>query len=155
MTEVCDLDGDGNAGKMRTIGWVEFQRNYAMKKPGSNNSNSLELKKIFSWYETEFQRIIYRRFKHLYSTRWKAQDNPQELERLQESLVDEEIVKGLIDEEKLMKKEWEANPDTGTLIPDHRIRRLQHLLSDLVEILDELSTMRFNRPIRRCGMLGW
>lgn len=154
MTEVCDLDGDGNAGEMRTIGWVEFQRNYAMKEPGSDNSDSLELKKIFGPYEIEFQRIIYRRFKHLYSTRWKAHDNPQEPKRQEESPIDEELIKERIEEENLIQKEREANPDAGMIIPDHRIRRLQHLLRDLVELLDEVSTMKFHRPIRRCGMLA-
>ncbi|KAK5309572.1 hypothetical protein LTR70_010162 [Exophiala xenobiotica] len=111
MTEACDLDGDGNAGEMRTIGWVEFQQNYAMKEPGSKNSDSLELKKIFGHYETEFQRIIYRRFKHLYSTRWRPQDNPQDFERQRESLTDEELIKALIQEEELIKGEREAHPD--------------------------------------------
>jgi len=154
MTEACDLDGDGNAGEMRTIGWVEFQRNYGMKESGSKNSDSLELKKIFGHYETEFQCIIYRRFKHLYSTRWRPQDNPQDFERQRESLTDEELLKELIQEEELIKEEREAHPDAVMLIPDHRIRRLQHLLSDLVELLDEVSKMKFNRPIRRCGMLA-
>lgn len=154
MTEPCDLDGDGNSGEMRTIGWVEFQRNYPLKEPGSN-SESLELKRIFGWYETEFQRIIYRRFKHLYSTKWIAEDNPQGFERQQENLAgDEELLKELIEEEKLIEQEREAHADAGIIIPDHRVRRLQHLLSDLVQLLDEVSTMKFNRPVRRCGMLA-
>ena len=140
MTEICDLDGDGNAGEMRTIGWVEFQEKYPIKEPGSNDSKTSELKKIFDWYETEFQRIIYRRFTHLYSTKW----NREELETQYNSLPGEDST---------IQKEREANPGAGMVIPDHRVRRLQHLLSDLVEVLDELSKMKFNRPVRRCEML--
>ncbi|KAK5088082.1 hypothetical protein LTS08_004858 [Lithohypha guttulata] len=152
MTEACDLDGDGNAGEMRAIGYVEFQQNYEIKEPGSSKGDSLELKKIFGYYETEFQRVIYRRFKHLYSTRWKGQENPQGIEKQQESPVDEEVINRLIEEERLIKEEQEIN-GTRMMIPDHRIRRLQHLLSDLVELLDEVSKMKFNRPSRRCEML--
>jgi hypothetical protein len=154
MTSVCDLDGDGIVGEMRTIGWVEFQQNYVMKGSGPKNNDSMELKKLFGPYEDEFQRIIYRRFKHLYSTMWKDEDNPQDLERLQGSPIDEEILERLIGEEDLIKHEQQADPNIGMVIPDHRVRRLQHLLSDLVELLDEVSTMQFNRPVRRCKMLA-
>lgn len=136
MTVDCDLDGDGNAAEMRTIGWVEFQRNYE-NGPKSENNKSPALKDIFGPYECEFQRIIYRRFKHLYSTKWRGKDNPQEFETEQESLIEEE---------------QRADPNIGIVIPDHRVRRLQHLLSDLVELLDKVSAMEFNRPARRCIM---
>lgn len=155
MTQVCDLDGDGIAGEMRTIGWVDFRGNYATKKPGSNNddSGSLELKRIFRHYEIDFLRVVFRRFQHLYSTRWKAQDNPQKIEKLQGIFAEEDIIQKLVDEDQLIHNEREANPNAGVMVPDHRIRRLQHLLSDLVELLDQVSAMKFNRPIRRCGML--
>lgn len=155
MTEVCDLDGDGVAGEMRTIGWVEFQRNYETNKSRSSDdkTKSLELKKIFRWYEIEFQRVIFRRFQHLYSTKWKAQDNPQKVENLQDIFAEEDILQKLVEEDQLVQNERELNPNAGVMIPDHRIRRLQHLLSDLVELLDKVSAMKFNRPIRRCSML--
>jgi hypothetical protein len=38
------------------------------------------------------------------------------------------------------------------VVPDHRVRRLQHLLSDLVELLDQVSTLELHRPVRRCKM---
>ncbi|KAH7080394.1 hypothetical protein BKA63DRAFT_242848 [Paraphoma chrysanthemicola] len=186
MTAPADLDGDGNASEMRPIGWVEFQDKYAK---GSKEPS--KLKKIFEWYEDDFQRIVYRRFKHLYLTKWKGADNPQayapmlegleaeENEKLiaKESLIKEkdqvdpqdyksrlenleiEIKEKRIEKEKLIyeeskwKKEKEEDPNSGVIIPDHRIRRLQHLLSDLVELLDEVSTMDFNRPVRRCTMI--
>jgi len=153
LTTTCDLDGDGNSVEMRTIGWVEFQQKYARKGSGRESSDLSTLKELFGPYEVEFQRIIYRRFKHLYSTRWKDHDNPQTFKRLQESLADEEILKGLMDEDDCIKNEQQADPNIGIVIPDHRVRRIQHLLSDLVELLDEVSTMKFNRPVRRCKML--
>ena len=151
LTAACDLDGDGNAGEMRTIGWVEFQQSYT-KGSGTKDDDPSGLKELFGSYESEFQRIIYRRFKRLYSTKWNDQDNPQAFERLQESLADEEI-KELMKEENDIKNEQQADPNIGIVVPDHRVRRLQHLLSDLVELLDQVSTMEFNRPVRRCAML--
>lgn len=151
MTEVCDDDGDGTKGDMRAMSWTDFQLNYEIKESGST-SDSKELKKIFEWYEIEFQRVIYRRYKHLYATIWKGHDNPMGLEKQQESCTEEEF-KQALKEEELVKKELQDNPNAGLVIPDHRFRRLQHLLSDLVELLDEVSGMKFNRPIRRCGMI--
>lgn len=151
MTVAADLDGDGKEVELRTLGWVEFQQNYGSKGEG-DNEKSMEFKKLFGWYEEEFQRIVYRRFKYLYSTRWKGQDNPQDLERLQATVTNEELLQAAIKEENLVKKELQADPKAGLVIPDHRVRRLQHLLSDLVELLDEVSGMKLNRPIRRCKM---
>ncbi|KAB5572267.1 hypothetical protein GE09DRAFT_956869 [Coniochaeta sp. 2T2.1] len=132
--------------------WVDFQRNYAIKEPGAEKDNSMELKKLFGWYEDEFQRIIYRRFKYLYLTEWNGDDNPQGFEKKKESLNDEEARKNLDDEEDQIRKEQRKDPDIVVVIPDHRVRRLQHLLSDLVRLLDEESSMKFNRPVRRCKM---
>lgn len=123
------VDGDGS---LRTMRWVEFQKDYAEGKG---------LEKVFKHYENEFQSIIYRRFKYLYSTNegWKRQGNPQDRRE---------------EEEKEIVKERADDPtNIVVVIPDHRARRLQHLLSDLVGLLDEESGMRFNRPVRRCGMV--
>lgn len=51
---------DAEAGGLQVMGFVEFKRNYG-EGPGSKN-----LKAIFAWYENEFQRLNYRRFKRLY-----------------------------------------------------------------------------------------
>jgi hypothetical protein len=152
MTIACDLDGDGNSGELRTMHWIEFQRNYAVKEPGTG-MDSMELKKLFETYENEFQRIIYRRFKYLYLTEWKNHDNPQGFEKMKKSLNDEEARKRLVDEEDHIRKEQQEDPNIVVVIPDHRVRRLQHLLSDLVRLLDEESSMKFNRPVRRCKMV--
>jgi hypothetical protein len=158
MTVACDLDGDGNSGELRTMQWIEFQRNYAVKEPGTKEpgtkKDSMELKKLFEKYEIEFQRIIYRRFKYLYSTEWKLHKNPQGLEKMKESLKDdEEARKRLDDEEVQIKNEKQEDPNIVVVIPDHRVRRLQHLLIDLIKLLDEESNMKFNRPVRRCKMV--
>ncbi|KAF2031090.1 hypothetical protein EK21DRAFT_64188 [Setomelanomma holmii] len=135
---------------MRPIGWVEFKEKYDKKSESAKNE-PMQLKALFGWYEMEFQRIIYRRFKYLYSTRWSDHTNPQAFKTQLESLSGEER-QHVIDDEERIKKEGEQYPNIGVIIPDHRIRRIQHLLSDLVELLDEVSTMKFNRPVRRCGM---
>jgi hypothetical protein len=169
-------------GELRTMQWREFKRNYAIKEPGAGKSESLELKRVFEWYEDELQRVIFRRFKYLYSAttettfagkaesegkpKWKPQDNPQSVEaslghfkrkRDRGELTDkeyEEACEKVRQEEKEIAKELQEDP-TGpavVVIPDHRVRRLQHLLSDLVKLLDEVSDMKFNRPVRRCRM---
>jgi hypothetical protein len=56
-------------------------------------------------------------------------------------------------EEDDITNEQKADPNIGIVVPDYRVRRLQHLLSNLVELLDQVSTMEFNRPARRCPML--
>ncbi|KAK4213518.1 hypothetical protein QBC37DRAFT_285808 [Rhypophila decipiens] len=118
------------------MGWLEFQKNYER----SEGHDSMELKKNFQRCEDGFQRIVYRRFKYLYSTQWKTHENPQGPER---------------EEERRVAQEKEEDPKNRivVVIPDHRVRRLQHLLSDLVKLLDEQSNMDFNRPIRTCEMV--
>jgi hypothetical protein len=69
MTMSTDIDGDGNEAELCTMEWVEFQENY----PARSSKN---LKSIFEKYEDELQRIVYRRVKYLYSTKWKGRDNP-------------------------------------------------------------------------------
>jgi len=149
VTEACDLNGDGVKGEMKPIDRVDFQKKYAPRGP--DNPESPELSEIFGLYETEFQRIIYRRFKHLYSTRWTMQVNPQELELETPSRGDRATIDGYLEEERVIEKEFRDKPNARLVIPDHRIRRLQHLLSDLVVLLDEASRMKFNRPTRRHG----
>ncbi|KAH6622425.1 hypothetical protein C7974DRAFT_377981 [Boeremia exigua] len=205
MTEEVDHDGDGTAQELRTIGWVEFQKAYA---PASEpeNENSPELYKLFDWYEVEFQRVIYRRFKWLYRHVHTA-DNPQDYGKTKEKLEKARIkkkqeieevminndreraesrdygtpkdkfeeeeekqrrklekekkeelatikktIEKLDAEEKEINEEREKYPNVSVIVPDHRVRRLQHLLSDLVELLDTVSTMKLNRPVRRCEM---
>ena len=153
LTEMADLDGDGVAGEMQTISWTEFQKVYADTK--SDHGGSPGLYKLFEWYEIEFQRIIYRRFKYLYSTRWSEHVNPQQVEHVEAEgphTFDGSTMERWQEEEKLIEKEQKDTPDAGLVIPDHRCRRIQHLLSDLVLTLDEVSRMNFNRPIRRCTM---
>ncbi|KAM7182956.1 hypothetical protein V8F33_013903 [Rhypophila sp. PSN 637] len=147
MTVACD-GGDG----LRTMGWVEFQKNYEK----SEGHDSMELKKNFERCEDGFQRIVYRRFKHLYSTQWKTHENPQGPEKMKQWLEDDdEALEKLEEEEKRIAEEKEEDPENRivVVIPDHRVRRLQHLLSDIVKLLDEESNMEFNRPVRRCEMV--
>lgn len=146
-------EGEGKSRVLRTMGWVEFCENYATKEPEAEKSDSTELKKVFKWYEDDFQRIIYRRFKYLYLTEWSSHENPQGVEQMKKSLKDEEARQKLDSEEHQIKEERQADPDIVVVIPDHRVRRLQHLLSDLVKLLDEESSMKFNRPVRRCKMV--
>jgi hypothetical protein len=155
LTEVVNHDGAETARELRTIGWVEFQKKYApVSKPG--NADSPELYKLFEWYEDEFQRIIYRRFRFLYTNEWPTKKNPQAFETLRKKLEDEddeEKIKKLEKEEESIKSEREEYPNISVIVPDHRVRRLQHLLSDLVEVLDAFTAMKLNRPVRRCEML--
>ncbi|KAK4197923.1 hypothetical protein QBC40DRAFT_284652 [Triangularia verruculosa] len=124
---------DGADGGLRAMRWIEFQENYKEKK---------NLWRCFKPYEDGFQRIVYRRFKYLYSTveDWKREGNPQEIRDDEEA----EIKKDLGKDEKR---------EVVVVISDHRARRLQHLLVDLVGLLDEESGMKFNRPVRRCTMV--
>ncbi|KAK4169879.1 hypothetical protein QBC43DRAFT_352113 [Cladorrhinum sp. PSN259] len=155
MTTADSLDGEGNKKGLQTMGWLDFRRNYPVKKAEDKESKSMELQKIFFRYEKGFQRIVYRRFKYLYQTKWLNSANPQGPERMKEGLLQEVYSKRLdIDEEeKQIEAERQGNPDIVVVIPDHRVRRLQHLLSDLVRLLDEESRMKFNRPVRRCKMV--
>lgn len=150
MTEDADLNGDGIKGEMQPVGYNDFQKMYALKEEG--NEDSPELKKIFEWYENEFQRVVYRRFKQLYATKWPSDVNPQQIEMCDAD--DKVTIDRYLAEEKIIEKERKGNPNARMLIPDHRIRRLQHLLVDLVIQLDQVSLMHFNRPVRRCGMLS-
>jgi hypothetical protein len=152
VQEAMTVAGEGDSG-LRTMLWTEFQKHYAIKEPGAEKDDSMELKKVFEWYEDEFQRIIYRRFKYLYSTVWKDHDNPQGYKKKKQSLDDEEARKKLDSEEDQIKQEKQEDPAIEVVVPDHRARRLQHLLSDLVTLLDEESSMKFNRPVRRCNMV--
>jgi hypothetical protein len=65
----------------------------------------------------------------------------------------DEKIKKLEKEEASIKSEREEYPNISVIVPDHRVRRLQHLLSDLVEVLDAFTAMKLNRPVRRCKML--
>lgn len=152
MTEDADLDGDGIKGEMQTIGWNDFQKAYASESTG--DSELPNLKETFEWYENEFQRVVYRRFKQLYTTKWTNDTNPQQPEHISGIEVDKITNDRFLEEEKVIEKERKGNPNARLVIPDHRIRRLQHLLSDLVIALDEVSRMKFNRPVRRCEMVG-
>lgn len=189
LTEVVEHGGAETVRELRIIGWVEFQKKYA---PASepDPADSPELCKLFEWYEDEFQRIVYRRFRSLYTKKWQTRTNPQayetlkknihdgeqrkkiERETLRETLYDEKEIEQLekralkesLDHEKKQKKleqeeeyirnEQQQCPDFNVIVPDHRVRRLQHLLMDLVEVLDTFTTMKLNRPVRRCTMLA-
>ena len=187
LTEVVDRDGTENARELRTIGCVEFQKKYAPAWE-SGNVDSPELYKLFEWYEDEFQRIVYRRFKSLYTDKWPTQTNPQafqtmrdwlgsEAERkkskrdtlretlndekerkkldkdgLRENLEHQKKVEKLKKEEETIESERLQYPSISVIVPDHRVRRLQHLLSDLVGVLDSFTAMKLNRPVRRCTM---
>lgn len=152
LTETVSHGGDGAAHELRTIGFVEFQKRYAPAST-AGDKNARKLSELFEWYEDDFQRIVYRRFKALYATRWDARANPQAFDTLNDSLHDEKKMEKLEKEEARIKREQQDYPGINVIIPDHRIRRLQHLLTDLVEVLDAFTTMKLNRPIRRCTML--
>lgn len=152
LTVAADVDGDGKAGELRTIGWIEFRDRYAAGST-SNEGGPQWLKESFRWYDHDFQRIVFRRFLHLYSTKWLGSENPQNPEKMQANHTSEVEIKRIIDELKQVEEEQLLDPHCGIVIPDHRLRRLQHLLCDLVGLLDQVSNMEFNRPIRRCGML--
>lgn len=152
MTEAIDHTGDSTVKELRIIGWVDFQKKHTpASEPG--NANSPELYKLFEWYEDEFQRIVYRRFKYLYTNKWPTRANPQAYETMKEGLDDEGKREKLEKEEEMIRGDRLKYPDINVIVPDHRVRRLQHLLSDLVEVLDAFTTMKLNRPVRRCKML--
>lgn len=152
-TELVYSDGVGTDRELRTIGWVEFQKKYAPAF-GPGNADSPELYKLFGWYEDEIQRIIYRKFKSLYTSKWPTGTNPQAFETLREQFGgDEEKIKKLEEEEERIRSEQENYPNINVIVPDHRVRRLQHLLSNLVVVLDSFTAMKLNRPIRKCRML--
>lgn len=75
--------------ELRVIGWTEFQRKY---KPAfeSKHGDSPRLHKLFEWYEDEFQRIIYRRFRSLYSSKWSTEPNPQAYKTKRDYIVNQE-----------------------------------------------------------------
>ncbi|KAK4182878.1 hypothetical protein QBC35DRAFT_545578 [Podospora australis] len=77
--------------------------------------------------------------KERFKMEWKREGNPQEGRNPRE--------------DRKIKQEGDHSPAVVVVIPDHRARRLQHLLSDLVVLLDEVSGMKFNRPMRRCEMV--
>ncbi|KAK1835031.1 hypothetical protein QBC39DRAFT_276138, partial [Podospora conica] len=136
---------DGVDGGLRAMQWREFKDNYALKDPGNDKDSSMELSKVFGWYEEQLQQIIYRRFKYLYSA---------ETEALPTWKHYDEACKIIQEDEKQIMRERDEDPAKATLVvvTDHRIRRIQHLLVDLVKLLDEVSNMKFNRPVRRCRM---
>jgi hypothetical protein len=135
LTEVVKDDGAGTARQLRPVSWTEFRKNYASKNSG--NPESPEWFRLFSRSGTHMDRIIYRRFKSLYTERWLPDDNPQKLWK---------------EEEELIQEEQNICPGITVVIPDHRVRRLQHLLSDLVKVLDSFTAMKLNRPVKRCEM---
>lgn len=189
LTEVINNGSGETARELRIIGWVEFQKKYA---PASESelADSPELHKLFEWYEHEFERIVYRRFRSLYTNNWPERTNPQAYETLRASIDSEELqnkleretLKETLDDEKerrelekkglrenlkyekkrnklqqeeeSIRKEQQQYPQFSVIVPDHRVRRLQHLLMDLVEVLDTFTTMKLNRPVRRCTMLA-
>ncbi|KAK4450402.1 hypothetical protein QBC34DRAFT_448132 [Podospora aff. communis PSN243] len=136
---------------LRPMHWIEFQKNYDL-----GPENGMRLKKVFGRYEDECQRIVYRRFKYLYATEWKDHENPQSTEKMGESFGDDEKArKRLEEEEKQIAEERQADPNIVVVMPDHRLRRLQHLLADLVPLLplDEKSNLKIDRPVRKCRMM--
>jgi hypothetical protein len=191
LTEVVEHKGTETTEttrELRVIGWTEFQKKY---KPASKlqHGDLPGLHKLFEWYEDEFQRIVYRRFRSLYTSKWSTEPNPQayktkrdyivnqeegqktELERkrlqearghddvkkvhnmtLEESFEHEQKLKKLDEEEESIATEQQQYPQFNVIVPDHRVRRLQHLLMDLVEVLDAFTTMKLNRPVRKCTM---
>jgi hypothetical protein len=169
LTEAVLHDGTKFPRELRTIGYVEFQKKYApASEPG--NANSPELYKLFEWYEVQFQRIIYRRFKSLYTNKWPTKTNPQAYKTLKETLdtydgrkLEKDALeerpnnqkkrRRLEEEEERIQSERELYPNISVIVPDHRVRRLQHLLSDLVEVLDAFTSMKLHRPVRKCKML--
>ena len=110
--------------ELQVLGWTGFLKDY---------EGGPKLREIFAPYEEEFQRIVYRRFKRAYpgaEDRCPAQANPA---------FDRELASS--------EREWAL--DGKPIVPDHRIRRLQHLLADVVDLADELSFTRLRRPVRR------
>ncbi|KAK0660458.1 hypothetical protein QBC41DRAFT_383652 [Cercophora samala] len=135
---------EGSDGSLRAMRWIEFREKY---------TEDTAFREVFKPCEDEFQKIIYRRFKYLYSTNeeWKDEGNPSTKPN---DKITEIEKKRRHDEEKEIEEERGKDPaNIVVVIPDHRARRLQHLLSDLVELLDEESGMKFNRPVRRCSMV--
>lgn len=143
-------DGEGPAQELRIIGWVAFQKKLA-RTSGPGSVDSSDLSKVFEWYGDELQRIIYRRFKSLYKGTWSAHHNPQDFHLLTMD-ADEDTIKKWEKEESMIRDEQQQYPGVSVIVPDHRLRRLQHLLSDLVEVLDAFTAMNLNRPVRRCRM---
>lgn len=154
LTVAADVDHDGTVSELKGVGWIEFHQRFAEDSEVKDRGSVL-LRKSLRWYEEEFQRIVFRRFMHLYSTvpGWVAQDNPQGVEKLQARFSGKpKKVERITNEYEQIKEEQEIDPNAGIIVPDHRVRRLQHLLCDLVGLLGQVSTMDFNRPIRRCEM---
>jgi anaerobic selenocysteine-containing dehydrogenase len=191
FTEVVEHKGTETTEttrEMRVIKWTDFQKKY---KPASelNHGDSPDLHELFEWYEAEFQRIVYRRFRSLYTSIWSTEPNPQayetkkdqiinqeegqktELERkrlqeardhddikkvdkmtLKESIEHEQKLKKLDEEENSITTEQQQYPQFNVIVPDHRVRRLQHLLVDLVKALDAFTTVKLKRPERKCTM---
>jgi hypothetical protein len=110
---------------MRAIGWVEFQKKYYPSKVTKEGDEpQAPLKDLFKKYEVDFQRIVYRRFKRLYTTNGEEDpENPQAFEKIRETLGITER-KALDEEEHLIIKEKKREPKIGIVVPDHRIRRL-------------------------------
>jgi hypothetical protein len=176
MRVSADLDGDGKAEETSPMTWVQFQEHYEDVKSGAEaKSNTSEgendswqkrklksLKDIFYGYEEDFERIVYRRYKHLYCIH--AEDghrNPLAYSRRQEiSILSETTDLGYMKLKEMgddairerVKEVYEENPET-VVIPDQRVRRLQHLLVDLVGLLDKMGNVervKFEGKYKKC-----
>jgi hypothetical protein len=147
LTEDVNRDCPGKSRELRTIGWIEFQKKYEQASE-SGDKTSPELCNLFEWYEDEFQRIVYRRFKSLYEYKWSEAYNRPAFE----NKLNGGKRNNLQAEREMIEAEQLKYPNI-IIVPDHRVRRLQHLLSDLVLVLDTFTTMKLNRPVRRCKML--
>jgi hypothetical protein len=146
LTEDVNSDCPGNPRELRIISWIEFQKKYEQASE-AGDKKSPQLCNLFEWYEDEFQRIIYRRFRSLYEHKWSGVDNRPDFEKK----LNEGSGNNLQAEKEMIEAEQLKYPNI-IIVPDHRVRRLQHLLSDLVVVLDSFTTMKLNRPVRRCNM---
>jgi hypothetical protein len=142
LTKYVDKNGTGTAGELQAVGWLEFCKKYdstsgSDSASGSNSASGSEgspaLRDIFDEYEADYERIIHRRYAQL------GRKTPRNIEDFNK-------------EEKKLRWEKELYPNINPFPPDHRVRRLQHLLIDLVVLLDKFTATRLNRPVRKCDM---
>ena len=87
LTEVVEHSSAENTRELRVIGWTEFQKKY---ESTSELRGSPNLHNLFSWYEDEFQRIVYRRFRSLYTNKWPTHTNPQAYETMKKNIENQE-----------------------------------------------------------------
>jgi hypothetical protein len=123
LTKFVDNNGTGTAGELQAVGWLEFCEKY----------DSPELRDIFDEYENDYERIIHRRSAQL------GRKPPHKMEHFDDG--DQDLI-----------SEKDQYPNISAFPPDHRVRRLQHLLIDLVVLLDKFTATRLNRPVRKCDM---